>query len=85
MYTGWGTAEMVAHAVKGELERVGVKLQLLGRDAFPDLRPFFYFFLLPPNPSFVRIEVAWICESNRDKCNYLAHAFKLLACIHRNI
>eukprot|EP00913_Durusdinium_trenchii_P009532 g8958.t1 len=49
MYTGWGTAEMVAHAVKGELERVGVKLQ---------------------------IEVAWICESNRDKCNYLAHAFK---------
>ncbi|CAL1127973.1 unnamed protein product [Cladocopium goreaui] len=49
MYTGWGTAEMVTHAVGRELQRLGIDMEF---------------------------EVAWICESNREKCKYLASAFQ---------
>ncbi|CAE7255488.1 unnamed protein product [Symbiodinium natans] len=51
MYTGWGTAEMVANSV-GRVFNA-----LKGSNA-------------------LQVEVAWMCESNLDKCRYLAEAFK---------
>ncbi|CAE7498752.1 unnamed protein product [Symbiodinium sp. CCMP2592] len=52
MYTGWGTAEMVASAVS----RVFKSLKGTGET--------------------LQVEFAWMCESNLDKCRYLAEAFK---------
>ncbi|CAJ1350424.1 unnamed protein product, partial [Effrenium voratum] len=49
MYTGWGTAEMAADALRSALRELGEDLE---------------------------IELVWICESNVDKCRYLANAFR---------
>eukprot|EP00438_Fugacium_kawagutii_P014854 Skav234828 [mRNA] locus=scaffold69:1084018:1086710:- [translate_table: standard] len=61
MYTGWGTAEMVTIAVRRELQRLGISLEQPSDNETQGV--------------FQGFEVAWICESNPEKCRDVPYIF----------